>query len=124
MNVAQMGPRTLTRRWSRCHRSGRCARSPCPRASCRIVARDHPADRTLVSHRISLPGTPINRRLLRTHAFEHPVDHYARLAEIVRGVAQSRELGTAQVPCDLLVFREQIKQWKFLPDRLATDVVD
>src|SRR5437773_5118268 len=77
-----------------------------------------------VPARISMPRTQINRRSLRAHAFEHPVNHHAGLAEIVRGVAQSRELGTAQVLCDLLVFREQIKQWTFLPDRFATDVVD
>src|SRR5436190_22672575 len=62
-----------------------------------------------VPPRITMHGIPVSMTSPCAKASEHPVDHNARLAEIIRRVAQLRELGPIQVLRDLLVFGEQVQ---------------
>src|SRR5438046_3699046 len=77
-----------------------------------------------VALRIAMQSMLGQHGSLCAEASEHSVDHDARLAEVVRGIAQLRELCTAQVLRDFAVLREQVKQRTALPDGLAADVVN
>ena len=55
---------------------------------------------------------------------EHPIDHDAGLAEVVRRVAQPRERGAVEMAADLRMRGEELEQRRVRADRLAAEVVD
>jgi len=43
--------------------------------------------------------------------FQHPIDHGAGLAEVIRRIAEPRERGAVEVLGDFRVVGEQIERW-------------
>src|SRR6187431_972449 len=60
----------------------------------------------------SAPGhtMPVRIALPCPQAVENPVDHHARLPEVIRRIAELRELATAEVLRDFSVLGEQVEQ--------------